>query len=98
MSPRPSTFTKKLTKERDPIIRTGDLNPIVILANPYPPTVDEYAVKMYYLSNKHNPFFKIHETRVYSEEVCELFINDKVVNVNIRTGVMRETNLAPVKA
>lgn len=100
MSPKyvPSNTSPRKFKERDPIIRTGDLNPIAILANPHPPTVDEYAVKLYYLANKHNPFFKLHETRVYSEETCDLFINEKVVNVNIRTGIMRETNLSATKA
>jgi hypothetical protein len=80
--------------KREPIVNTN-VDVLATLAERYPRTVDGYAIHMWYLSHGHNPRFRVHETRVWDEENCDLYVDDKLAKINIRTGSINEIKLMP---
>lgn len=64
--------------------KTLDVNDV--LGKPYPATVAEYAVQVYYQSNGRNPNFTVSNYEEINNEEVNLFIDGRKIHVNIRTG------------
>jgi len=79
------------TSSKEAYDRDKSINVMAILADRHPNTVEDYAIHLYYLSNNHNPFFKVNDKRTINNELAELIIDNKwIAKVNIYTGVINK--------
>lgn len=78
-----------------PPVTTEQIDVMAILAQRHPEKGEDYAIQLWFRSNKHNPFFKVQSKQLDMDiesatfmELSTLVVNNQMYKVNIRTGVI----------
>lgn len=95
-SPMPKRTSSKEASERGhdkqaDLRVVHNVNVLEILTNYHPERGEDYALHLYYRSNKHYPFFNCtFKSLNQNNEDATLVIDGKQYQVNIRTGVIND--------
>jgi hypothetical protein len=85
------TSTREANDRSAPFHRQESVNVMTILADKYPEKAEDYALHLYYLANKHNPFFQCTSQRLDANmEDVHVTINGSDYQINIRSGVINK--------